>query len=92
MKEFEFYQDVKCTIWCRSYFTIEAESKEEALKKAQKFFNDDINETDESHLVDDYEWMTDTAENMTLEQNYGFNTIEVYDKETHEIVGGNGKC
>ena len=36
-KEFEFYQDVKVTVWARQKFTIEAESKEEALKMVEKF-------------------------------------------------------
>lgn len=90
MKEFEFYQDVKCTIWCRSHFTIEAKSKEEAIKKAKEFSNVDINETDCCHLVGDYEWMTDVADNMTIDENNGWSTIEVYDQETKELVGCNG--
>ena len=37
MKTFKFYQDVKCTIWVRQSFNIEAESLDEAFKT-----NDDI--------------------------------------------------
>lgn len=31
MKEFYFYQDVKNTVWERHFFSIEAETEEEAL-------------------------------------------------------------
>ena len=41
-KEFEFYQDVKVTVWARQKFSVEAESKEEALKMVEEFKIKDI--------------------------------------------------
>lgn len=90
-QEFNFYQDVKVTMWVRSYFSIEAYSKEEALNKVKEFYYEDINDTDSSHLVGDYEWLHDTAVNMEVKDNDGFATIEVYDMNTHECIGCNGK-
>ena len=65
-KEFEFYQDVKVTVWARQKFTIEAESKEEALKMVEKFKKEDIGASGDSHLIWDTEWMTETWEDIPV--------------------------
>ena len=36
MGTFKFYQDIKCSIWQRQFFSIEAESEEEAKRIAMK--------------------------------------------------------
>ena len=88
-KEFEFYQDVKVTVWARQKFTIEAESKEEALKEVEKFKTEDIGSSDDSHLIWDTEWMTETWEDIPVEENGGCATIELYDADTKEMLGDN---
>lgn len=88
-KEFEFYQDVKVTVWVRQKFTIEAESKEEALKEVEKFEKEDIGTSDDSHLIWDTEWMTETWETIPVEENGGYSTVELYDAETKEMIGDN---
>ena len=87
-QEFEFYQDVKVTTWVRQSFSVEAESKEEALKMVEKFKTEDIATSDESHLVYDSEWMTETWEEIPVEENGGCATIELYD-ENGEKIGDN---
>lgn len=89
-QEFEFYQDVKVSTWVRQRFTIEAESKEEALKMVEQFKTEDIDMTEHSHLIWDIEWMTDAYENMSVEDNHGGSTIELYDRQTKELIGCNG--
>ena len=88
-KEFEFYQDVKVTVWARQKFTIEAESKEEALKMVEKFKKEDIGTSGDSHLIWDTEWMTETWEDIPVEENGGCATIELYDAQTKEMIGDN---
>lgn len=42
MKEFEFYQDIKVTVWERQHFSVEAESYEQALKIAKEYQRKDV--------------------------------------------------
>ena len=51
MKKFYFYQDIKCVIWQRSRFAIEAESYEQALETAKRFKEVDISTSDDSELI-----------------------------------------
>ena len=88
-KEFEFYQDVKVTVWARQKFTIEAESKEEAMKMVEKFKSEDIGTSDDSHLIWDTEWMTETWEDIPVEENGGCATIELYGADTKVMIGDN---
>lgn len=75
-KEFEFYQDVKVTIWERQRFTIEAENREAAVKIAKKYAESDVaNEIEDV----DTEFLHDTEEIMTPEENGGCATIELYE-------------
>lgn len=88
-KEFEFYQDVKVTVWVRQTFTIEAESKEKALEMVEKFKKEDIGASDDGHLISDTEWLMDTWEDIPVVENGGCATIELYDAETKEMIGDN---
>ena len=77
-KEFEFYQDVKVTVWQRQHFRIEAESIEEARKQAEKYTQFDVSYEDDID-VDEIEWLYDTEKLMIPEDNNGESTIEVYE-------------
>ncbi len=83
-KEFEFYQDVKVTVWQRQHFRIEAESIEEAREQAKRYTQLDVSYEDDID-VDEIEWLHDTEELMIPEDNNGESTIEVYE------LGDNGK-
>ena len=70
MEQFNLVKDSKYTTWWRDYYTIEAESLEEAIKIA----------TDEYTYEAIYsEEIDECLENMTIEQNQGNCTVEVFD-------------
>ena len=80
MNKFDFYQDVKVTVWQRQHFTIEAETAEEARELAKQYADKDISTCDEVE-ADEIEWLYDTEEHITPEENGGCATIEVYERE-----------
>jgi hypothetical protein len=75
-KEFDFYTDEKKTIWYRVHFTVRAETEEEAHHLAKKMFDKD-DYAGEDGAYGDYEQLTDTVENMSVEEN-GMATRELY--------------
>lgn len=88
MKEFEFYQDVKITMWQRQYISVKAESKEEALKLVEEYKTYDAS----AYLSpSSTEYLYDTEELMLPEENDGFATIQLYDIKTNEMIGCNGR-
>ena len=79
MKTFNFYLDTKITTWMRTDFEIEAKSLEEAKQKAIEFH---LNmETTELP----WEENMDTQEPMSVEENGGESTEELYDEEGNII-------
>lgn len=80
MNKFDFYQDVKVTVWQRQHFSIEAETAEEARELAKQYTDKDISTCDEVE-ADEIEWLYDTEEHITPEENGGCATIEVYERE-----------
>ena len=92
-KEFEFYQDVKVTVWQRQHFRIEAESAEEAREIAKQYANQDISFLEEVE-VEEIEWLYDTEEHIIPEENGGCSTIEVYErlgKYKGDLIADNAK-
>ena len=79
VEKFELYRDSKCTIWFREYFSIEAENREEAINKII------------SDKVVPYcnEFLFDTSEMLTPEENENFSTEEIY--EGSELLYQNAK-
>lgn len=80
MNKFDFYQDVKVTVWQRQHFTIEAETAEEAREIAKRYTQFDVSCEDDVD-VSEVEWLCDTEELITPEENGGCATIEVYERE-----------
>ena len=80
MSQFDFYQDVKVTVWQRQHFSIEAGTIEEAREIAKRYNNQDISFEDDAE-VDEVEWLYDTEEHITPEENGGCATIEVYERQ-----------
>lgn len=85
MEKFRFNQDVKVTVWVRQSFTIEADNKEDALKKTERFKTEDV-----TGEIDDVDWITlwDTQEPMSPKDNDGMCTIELYDDHDN-LIGQN---
>jgi hypothetical protein len=84
MKTFDFYADKKNTIWTRSEFKIEAETYEQALEKIKE-----VEKGDYSVIYDDEmdtEYLYETLEEMTPEENKGEATIEIHSEDTNELI------
>lgn len=82
MKTFNFYQDEKVTIWNRTHFTVEAETQEEANQKVlEAIKNGDI--SDFKYTTSKY--IYESVEELSVEENYGNSTIEIYNTENELI-------
>jgi hypothetical protein len=79
MKTFEFFLDEKVTTWYRTPFEIEAKTLKEAKEKAIKFVQ---NGKTESLGWDHIE---DTIELMSVEDNGGVQTKELFDPTSNVI-------
>ena len=77
MKTFDFYLDQKHTIWYRDKFSIEAETQEEANEKVKELYRK--NELPS----DDWDRIDDTLEWLSVEDNGGEPTEELF---THDGV------
>jgi hypothetical protein len=84
MENFNFYLDQKVTTWMRTNFEVEAESFEEAVKKANEMY--------ESGKLYDISWdeVEGVKENMDTEENDGYSTEELY-YEDGNLIYQNGK-
>ena len=90
MAKFNFYQDVKVQVWNRQFFTIEAETQEEANEIASNFKCDDVTDTDIDEVtLGDNETLFDTQEVIYNDEN-GNATIEIFD-ENNKRIFHNGK-
>ena len=76
----KFYADKKYTIWERDYFEIDTDTKEEAIEKIKKQFEE---EGDEFYIEGETDTISDTLTFMSVEENDGQPTIEIYDYNTH---------
>lgn len=87
MQEFDFYTDEKKTIWYRVHFTVEAKTEEEAIAKAKEMFDKD----DYGPGEGDYEQLTDTVENMSVEHNDNEPTRELFSYPDGNYIKDNSK-
>ena len=94
MNEFQFSIDTKQTIWERTNFYIKADSLEEAKQKLSK-----IVETDgiegvhdmiwDENLYSESEFMYDTSEFLTPQENGGMPTQELTCMEDNKVLATN---
>ena len=82
MGKFEFYQDVKMTVWERRQFSVEAENLEEAKKIVVK-------EGDIIDLEFSSETLYETMEQISPEENQHNPTVEFYVKGEKEPFATN---
>ena len=88
MKKFSYYIDEKVSLWRRSYFSVEADSAEEADQIARESIGE--KEVNLEFDIDDSEYLYDTEENITPEENGGLSTLELFsDDET--LIYSNGE-
>lgn len=88
MGKYNFYQDTKCVIWQRQHFTVEAESYEKAVMVAEKFKTQNIGASDESYLITDTEYNSESCEMLEVHENDYKATCELYN-EIGEMMGSN---
>ena len=79
-KTFDFYLDQKVTTWYRTNFEIEASSEEEAKQKAIEFMKRG------DHIDISWEHLDDCVEGLSVEDNGGESTMEVYYSNDHGDV------
>lgn len=87
MEKFKFHQDVKCTVWVRQFFTIEAENQEDAKRMAMQFQNEDVSDYPE---YERQEYLLDTEELMLSDENDGQTTMELWAAGEKEPFATNG--
>jgi hypothetical protein len=88
MEKFEIYLDTKTTIWTRSSNVIEAESLEEATKIAIEKYESG-NYFDDFDSGCEYEHLYESEEQMSVEENGGNATEELYVEGV--LIKTNGK-
>ena len=87
MEKFMFYQDELVSVWKRSKFEVEANSKEEAIEKIKQIdFKrrdlDDVGEFIESEILSDTETLLEPSEQHT-------STFEIEDPQTDRTIYSN---
>lgn len=84
MAIFDFYLDTKVTTWYRTPFEIEANSLEEAKELAINFVEND-GQADIS-----WDHIDGSIENMSVEENGGFSTNELFCQDDVNLFWHNG--
>ncbi len=80
MAKFNFYQEELCTVWLRTHFSVEAETKEKAVKlilEARKEGGDIAEEFGCSSS----EYLYETEKLLLPGENDGRATIEIFDED-----------
>lgn len=88
MQKFNFYQDRKVTCWERTHFEVKAESYEDAVSIVKSWHGDDVLsfEDDDKVFIIDGEILYETSESLSVEDNGGNPTIEVFAKNGENII------
>lgn len=79
METFSYYFDEKVAIWNRNYFTVDAESKEEADQIAKDYILEKDIDWDIDITFSEY--LYDTSSNLSVEENGGEPTLELFTDE-----------
>ena len=88
MEKFNFYQDRKVTCWERTHFDVKAESYEEAVALVKSWQGEDVHcfEDAEKLHITNGDTLYDTSESLTVEENGGQPTIEVFANNGEDII------
>lgn len=85
MNKFNFYRDRKCSVWERDWYSIEAESKEEAWIKLQSSIEEGF-DFEEYHGFRETETLYNTMEELSPKDNLNNSTIEIYEAGESPIL------
>lgn len=83
MQTFDFYKDQKQTIWYRGKFEIEAETYEEAVAKVKEM---EAEPTKYNEVDVRWEDLCETSEDMSVKDNGGQPTVEIYSDDTNDLI------
>lgn len=87
MGKYKFYQDRKVTSWERDYFSVEADSYEEAVAIVRSWECEDVSDIIDNRLhYDKWFALPDTSEYLLPEENNGQPTMEIYDQAGVSII------
>jgi hypothetical protein len=86
-QKFRFYIDRKISVWLREFHEVEAKSYNEAEKIIKNMFTE--GNTDDT--FNEQEILFDTQEDMSVGENGGQPTMELYNYETSEMLLDNIK-
>lgn len=88
MEKINFYQDRKVTCWERTHFDVKAQSYEEAVAIVKSWQGEDVLcfEDDENIIITDGETLYDTSESLSVVENGGQPTIEVFADNGEDII------
>ena len=81
MAYYKFYQDKKCTVWERTFFTVEAGSEEAAIRFAGQFGKGDLYAAEmqeEGIGIDESETLYDSMEELSVDDNGDQPTVEIF--------------
>ncbi len=88
MEAFRFYQDRKVTCWERTRFEVTVENYEEAVALVKSWQGEDVLcfEDNEKVIITNEETLFETSENLSVEENAGEPTIEVFANNGEDII------
>lgn len=88
MKEFNFYQDQKVSLWNRFFFKVKAENYNKAVEIVKGIQNEDIFcvENDNTIQFSHSKRLDDTEEQLSLKDNNGNPTLELFNEQGEYIA------
>ena len=88
MEAFRFYQDRKVTYWERTQFEVTAENYEEVVALVKSWQGEDVLcfDDNEKVIITDGETLYDSSESLSVEENGGKPTIEVFADNGEDII------
>lgn len=78
---YKFYQDKKCTVWERTFFTVEAASEEAAIRCAGQLGKGDLYAAEmqeDGIAIDESETLYDSMEELSVDDNGDQPTVEIF--------------
>ena len=78
---YKFYQDKKCTVWERTFFTVEADSEEAAIRCAGRLGKGDLYAAEmqeDGIAIDESETLYDSMEELSVDDNGDQPTVEIF--------------
>lgn len=89
MTSYRFYLDEKCTVWVRTYFTVEAPDRDTAASCAARIAKSDLHDTqrpEDGIAIDASETLYDSMEALPAEDNDDQPTREIFFENGDDVA------